>query len=258
MPRILITNDDGIHYQGIRALERALMPLGDIYVVAPSHEMSAASRAITLGRPLRIDRIDAHHYAVDGTPVDCVTLAINVILDSLPDLIVSGINQGANLGDDVLYSGTVAGAAEAIVYGLPGVAFSLQGRGELDFTPAAAFATILVQKVLQDGLPERTMLNVNIPRKAIRGVRVTRQGNKVIQTRITEGLDPRGRKYYWIGEDKSTWNPEAGTDYQAILDGYISITPLQNDLTNAAALSLFKSWDSLPYGDPITKRQATE
>lgn len=249
MPRILITNDDGIYSPGIISLQRQLQPLGEIIVVAPSHEMSAASRAITLSRPLRIDQIDEHHYSVDGTPVDCVTLAMAKILtDGRPDLIVSGINRGANLGDDVLYSGTVAGAAEAIIYGLPGLAFSLQGRGELNFEPAAEFAALMVRKVLKEGLPERTVLNINIPQGTIRGIRWTRQGNKVAHTRIMEGSDPRGRKYYWIGEEVITWDHEDGTDFQAISQGYISITPLQSNLTNFAALSaMAASWKSLTY-----------
>jgi 5'-nucleotidase len=258
MPRILITNDDGIHSPGIISLERQLRPLGEITVVAPSHEMSAASRAITLTRPLRIDKIDEHHYSVDGTPVDCVTLAMAKILtDHPPDLIVSGINRGANLGDDVLYSGTVAGAAEAIIYGLPGVAFSLQGRGELNFEPAAEFAARMVHKVLHEGLPERTVLNINIPQGDIRGVRWTRQGNKIVRTRIMEGSDPRGRKYYWIGEEVIAWNHEDGTDYQAIRDGYISITPLQSNLTNFAVLSAAASWNSLTYEYQPLESQAS-
>jgi 5'-nucleotidase len=258
MPRILITNDDGIHYRGIVALERALQPLGETIVVAPSHEMSAASRAITLSRPLRMDKIDESHYSVDGTPVDCVTLAMAKILpDNPPDIIVSGINQGANMGDDVLYSGTVAGAAEAIIYGLPGVAFSLQGRGELNFGPAADFAARIVEKVLAESLPERTILNINIPRGVIRGVRMTRQGNKIVRTRIMEGIDPRGRKYYWIGEEHTTWNHEDGTDYQAVQDGYISITPLQSNLTNYAALSAAGSWNSLTYEYQPLESQAS-
>lgn len=259
MPRILLTNDDGIHHRGIVALEKSLQPLGEIVVVAPTHEMSAASRAITLSRPLRIDQIDDTHFAVDGTPVDCVTLAMNKILvGAPPDIIVSGINQGANLGDDVLYSGTVAGAAEAIAYGLPGVAISVEGRGETDFEPAARFAAVAVEKVLREGLPERTVLNINVPRGPIRGVRVTRQGIKVIRTRILEGLDPRGRKYYWIGEELSFWDEQRGTDYQAVRDGYISVTPLQTDLTNDKALSMAAAWNSLSYEDQRRQSQIAE
>jgi 5'-nucleotidase len=248
MPRILITNDDGIHSEGLGILDERLRQLGEVVVVAPSHEMSAASRALTLTRPLRIVKIDESHYAVDGTPADCVTLAMNKILDGRPpDIVVSGINRGGNLGDDVFYSGTVAGAMEAIIYGLPGVAFSLIGRGQFDFGPAADFAVAAVAKILRDGLPERTVLNINLPRDPIRGVRLTRQGIKVVRTKIIEGTDPRGRQYYWIGEELAIWNHAEGTDYQAIRDGYISVTPLQSNLTNEEAFSQIESWNALSY-----------
>jgi 5'-nucleotidase len=246
MPRILITNDDGIHSQGIRKLEEALRAIGEVIVVAPSHEMSAASHALTLGRPLRIDRIDEYHFAVDGTPVDCVTLAMGEILrEAPPDIIVSGINHGGNLGDDVLYSGTVAGAMEALVYSLPGVAISQVGRGEVDFEPAAHFAAILVRRILAEGLPERTVLNVNIPRGPIRGVRLTHQGTRVARIRIHPGVDPRGRRYYWIGEEHAEWNHEEMSDYEAVREGYISITPLHNNLTNFRALEQLHTWAAL-------------
>lgn len=246
MPRILITNDDGIHSEGIRKLEEKLRQVGDVIVVAPSHEMSAASHALTLGRPLRIDRIDDRHFAVDGTPVDCVTLALCTILrQAPPDIIVSGINQGGNLGDDVLYSGTVAGAMEALVYGLPGIALSQVGRGEVDFEPAAQFAVSLVRKVLTQGLPERTVLNVNVPRGPIRGVRLTHQGTRVARIRIHEGVDPRGRTYYWIGEEHAEWDHDEMSDYEAIREGYISITPLHNNMTNFRALEDLRSWVAL-------------
>jgi 5'-nucleotidase len=245
MPRILITNDDGIHSEGIGALEKQLCQVGEVIVVAPSHEMSAASRALTLTRPLRIDKIDESHYAVDGTPADCVTIAMNKILTGrLPDIVVSGINRGGNLGDDVFYSGTVAGAMEAVVYGLPGIAISLLGRGEFDFGPAADFAVFAISKILREGLPERTVLNVNVPQGPIRGVRLTHQGVKIVHTRIIEGTDPRGRKYYWIGEELSTWDAIDGTDYQAIRDGCISVTPLQSNLTNHDAFSELESWNT--------------
>jgi 5'-nucleotidase len=248
MPKILITNDDGIHADGIRALEAALRELGSVIVVAPSHEVSAASHALTLGRPLRIDRIDETHYAVDGTPTDCITLAMcKIITDEWPSLIVSGINHGGNLGDDVLYSGTVAGALEAIVYGLPGIAVSQVGRGTYDFGPAAHFALLAARKVLQEGLPERTVLNINVPRGPIRGVRLTHQGTKIVRTRIHEGVDPRGREYYWIGEEHSTWNHEEMSDYEAIRDGFISVTPLQNNLTNFRVLDELQSWNVLSH-----------
>ncbi len=242
MPRILVTNDDGIHSEGILALADALRPLAEVFVIAPAYEMSAASHSLTLTRPLRIQQIDPHHFAVDGTPTDCVTIAMNQVLKtSPPDLIVSGINKGGNLGDDISYSGTVAGAMEAIIYGLPGIAFSLVQRTNFNFSPAADFAARVAEKVLLNGLPPRTALNVNIPAGQIKGSRITRQGNKIIKPTIIEGTDPRQRKYYWIGEEAFTWNEEPGTDYEALRQGLISITPLRNDLTNYQAIEELQS-----------------
>jgi 5'-nucleotidase len=246
MPKILVTNDDGIHSEGIVALEESLRALGEVMTVAPAHEMSAASHSLTLNRPLRIDRIDDCHYSVDGTPTDCVTLAMNIVMaGSRPDIVVSGINKGGNLGDDVTYSGTVAGALEASIYGLPGLAISLVQRTDFDFRAAAEFATELARRVLTDGLPVGTLLNVNVPPGPIRGVRITRQGNKVVKPTIIEGTDPRQRKYYWIGEESVTWNDEDGTDYHALRQGLVSMTPLRNDLTDFRVLAEIESrdWD---------------
>jgi 5'/3'-nucleotidase len=249
MPRILVTNDDGIHSAGIIALALALEELGDVIVVAPAHEMSAASHSLTLMRPLRIEQIDDRHFSVDGTPTDCVTLAMNQVMKgNLPDLVVSGINKGGNLGDDVTYSGTVAGALEAAIYGLPGIAVSLVQRVNFDFGPAAEFAASLARRVLGDGLPRGTLLNVNVPPGPIRGAQVTRQGTKIIRPTIIEGTDPRQRKYYWIGEESLTWNEEEGTDYEAVRHGLVSITPLRNDMTDYRVLDEIKSrdWQNRP------------
>src|SRR3954470_9456438 len=178
MTRILLTNDDGIYSDGLVKLEEALREVGEVYTVAPASEMSGASHSLTLARPLRIRRIDERHWTVDGTPTDCVTLALNKILspEELPDICVSGINHGGNLGDDATYSGTVAGALEATILGVPGLAFSLVARENFDFTEAAAFAVVAVRKVLDEGLPEGTLLNINLPPGEIKGVKVTRQG----------------------------------------------------------------------------------
>jgi 5'-nucleotidase len=248
MTKILVTNDDGIHSAGIKALAEALEELGDVVVVAPAHEMSAASHSLTLMRPLRIEKIDERHYSVDGTPTDCITLAMSHILkDDLPSLVVSGINKGGNLGDDVTYSGTVAGALEAAIYGLPGIAMSLVQRVNFDFGPAAELARELARRVLGDGLPQGTLLNVNVPPGPVRGVRVTKQGTKIIKPTIIEGTDPRQRKYYWIGEESLTWNEEEGTDYEALRHGLVSITPLRNDMTDYRVLDEIKSrdWDAI-------------
>jgi 5'-nucleotidase len=248
MPRILVTNDDGIHSAGIIALAEALRALGDVTVVAPAHEMSAASHSLTLTRPLRIEKIDDAHYSIDGTPTDCVTLAMNKILkEQPPDIVLSGINKGGNLGDDVSYSGTVAGALEASIYGLPGIAVSLVQRIDFDFAYASEFAAELARRVLDNGLPRGTLLNVNLPPGPVRGVRVTRQGTKIIKPTIIEGTDPHQRKYYWIGEEALTWNEEEGTDYEALRQGLVSITPLRNDLTDYRMLEEIRSrdWDTV-------------
>jgi 5'-nucleotidase len=247
MVRILLTNDDGIHSDGLTKLEEALRELGDVYVVAPASEMSGASHSLTLSRPLRIRRIDERHWTVDGTPTDCVTLALNQILgpDELPDICCSGINYGANLGDDASYSGTVAGALEATILGVPGLAFSLVARENFDFTQAARFAVTAARKVLTDGLPEGTLLNINIPPGELAGVRVTRQGIKKARPIITEHIDPRGKAYYWIGEEYYGTSAEDGTDYAAVEAGCVSVTPMRSDMTNHSALDALDLWNRM-------------
>ncbi len=244
MTRILLTNDDGIQSNGLIKLEEALREIGDVYVVAPASEMSGASHSLTLARPLRIRQIDERHWSVDGTPTDCVTLALNKIFpaDEIPDVCVSGINHGGNLGDDASYSGTVAGALEATILGVPGLAFSLVTRERFDFREAAQFAVVAVQKVLAEGLPEGTLLNINIPAKEIKGVRVTRQGIKNARPVISEHIDPRGKPYFWIGEEYFNNSAADGTDYNAIDQGYISVTPLKSDMTDHHALTAIESW----------------
>src|SRR6266540_202188 len=245
MTRILLTNDDGIHSNGLIKLEEALKTVGDVYVVAPVAEMSGASHSLTLARPLRIRQIDERHWTVDGTPTDCVTLALNKILspEEVPDICASGINHGGNLGDDATYSGTVAGALEATILGVPGLAFSLVARENFDFCESANFAQTAVKKVLAEGLPEGTLLNINIPPGEIRGVRVTRQGIKNARPVISEHIDPRGKPYFWIGEEYFGTNSADGTDYHAIELGYISVTPLKSDMTDHRALTAIESWN---------------
>jgi len=247
MTRILLTNDDGIHSEGLVKLEQALQEVGEVFVVAPAAEMSGASHSLTLGRPLRIRQIDNHHWTVDGTPTDCVTLALHKILqeDQLPHLCVSGINHGGNLGDDATYSGTVAGALEATILGVPGIAVSLVARENFDFTDAARFALLAVRKILSEGLPEGTLLNMNVPPGEIKGVKVTRQGIKNARPVISEHIDPRGKPYFWIGEQYFRSNAEDGTDYRAIEDGYVSITPLKSDMTDHEAMTQIGSWNYL-------------
>jgi 5'-nucleotidase len=216
-------------------------------VVAPASEMSGASHSLTLARPLRIRHIDDRHWSVDGTPTDCVTLALNKILkpEEMPDICVSGINHGANLGDDATYSGTVAGALEATILGVPGIAMSLVARDNWDFTTAAQFAVKAAEKTLKEGLPEGTLLNINVPLGEIKGVRVTRQGIKNAKTLVSQHIDPRGKPYYWIGEEYFRSSAEDGTDYKAIEDGYVSVTPLRADMTDHRALQALDTWNYL-------------
>jgi 5'-nucleotidase len=244
-PRILITNDDGIHSEGIEALEAAMNEIGEVYVVAPESEMSGASHSLTLARPLRIRQIDERHWTIDGTPTDCVTLALNRILSNgeRPSICVSGINHGANLGDDATYSGTVAGAMAAPILGVPGIAFSLVATRSHDFTESARIAIEVTRKALVDGIPEWTLLNVNIPKGVPNGIRVTRQGFKEARPVISEHIDPRGKPYYWIGEVREGFRAAGGTDFEAIDEGYVSVTPMRTDLTNHGALEGMKDWE---------------
>lgn len=255
MTRILLTNDDGIQSNGLIKLEEALREVGDVYVVAPASEMSGASHSLTLARPLRIRQIDERHWTVDGTPTDCVTLALNKIFpgNEIPNVCVSGINHGGNLGDDASYSGTVAGALEATILGVPGLAFSLVARERFDFSEAAQFAIVAVRKVLAEGLPEGTLLNINIPAKEIKGVRVTRQGIKNARPVISEHIDPRGKPYFWIGEEYFNNSAADGTDYNAIDQGYISVTPLKSDMTDHRALTAIESWSYLMANELLHK-----
>ncbi len=244
--RILITNDDGIHSEGIAALEAALKQIGDVYVVAPESEMSGAAHSLTLSKPLRIRQIDDRHWTVDGTPTDCVVLALNQILpvDEHPHICCSGINHGANLGDDATYSGTVAGALEATILGVPGLAFSLTSSRSHDFTESARVAREVTAKALAEGIPTGTLLNVNVPVGVPVGIRVTKQGFKTARPVISEKIDPRGKPYYWIGEVREGFRAEGGTDFEAIADGFVSVTPMRSDLTNHHVLEHLRSWNS--------------
>lgn len=241
---ILVTNDDGVHSPGIVVLAEALTHLGRVVVVAPDRERSAVGHSLTLHHPLRAEELRPGVFAVDGTPTDCVNLGIHGLLDSRPDLVVSGINRGGNLGDDITYSGTVAAALEATLMGVPALAFSLDGasfRAE-DFRPSAAFAAGLAAKVLARGLPPDTFLNVNFPPSPPRGVRLTRQGKRRYGDVVVEKVDPRGKKYYWIGVGELGFEEAEGTDFAAVHDGYVSVTPLHLDLTNYRSFEALSSW----------------
>jgi 5'-nucleotidase len=232
-----VTNDDGVFSEGIHALADALRPLGHVTVVAPTSESSAIGHALTLIRPLRLEHLREDVYAVDGTPTDCVTLAFVKLFDREPDLVVSGINKGYNLGDDVTYSGTVAGALEGVLLGAPGIAVSACRSRHYDFTQAGRAARLVAEHVLAHGLPPRTLLNVNVPREPALGMRVTVQAKRRWYPDALEAEDPRGRPYFWIREGRADWEPDEDSDYQAVRDGWISVTPLQPDLTNRDALA---------------------
>jgi 5'-nucleotidase len=237
---ILLTNDDGIFAPGLAAAKKALQPLGDVFVVAPLHEQSASSHSITLNKPLRVKEMAGLGFAVSGTPADCVFMATEVILrDRKPDLVVSGINAGANLGIDVIYSGTVAAALEGAYRGTSAIAISQVGYHDLDYTLAAAFLSPLAAHVLSHPLPAETILNVNVPKKAQLPLRyrLSEIGRHSYADVIEERHDPRGKPYYWIGGTWAGFQKIPGTDCVAIGEGLISITPLQILLGSQAASS---------------------
>ena len=237
---ILVSNDDGIHSEGLHALEEALRTIGEVYTVAPDRERNAVSHALTLHRPLRIDEIAPRRFAVNGTPTDCINLAVKGFLEVRPDLVVSGINKGPNLGDDVTYSGTVAAAMEGALLGIPSIAVSVASMSSVyQFGPAAEFATALAAHVAAQGLPPKTLLNVNTPnltRHELKGYRFTHQGKRRYNEKLEICPNPRGKQYYWIGGDDLGFDQEDGTDCAAIHEGFISITPLQVDFTDYRAL----------------------
>jgi len=232
MTRILVTNDDGIFSEGIKLLAAALSTLAEVTVVAPDREQSAMGHALTLSRPLRMQRIEENWYAVDGTPTDCVNLGVlSLLKDTPPDLVCSGINFGLNLGDDVTYSGTVSATFEGSLLGIPSLAFSQEVGEGFSFAAAAEFARALVETLLAEKeLPRGLLLNVNVPNGQIGGVSFTKLGRRFYTQSIVEKLDPRGRKYYWIAGTPQ-WQKASGTDFEAISSGRISVTPLHLDLT---------------------------
>ncbi|MFQ5840416.1 MAG: 5'/3'-nucleotidase SurE [Candidatus Methylomirabilales bacterium] len=244
-PLVLVTNDDGAHAPGLLALARAMEALGEVYVVAPDRERSAAGHSLTLHRPLRATEIRERFFMVDGTPTDCVALAVMGILKERPRLLASGINQGANMGDDVTYSGTVSAAFEGMLLGIPSMAVSLVDAPGADREVAARVATRLGRLILNRGIPLDTLLNVNVPAGRARGFSVTRQGKRTYNEVIVEKVDPRGRAYYWIGGGAPAWEMGEGTDYQAVSAGRVSVTPLHLNLTNVQALEELRAWEGL-------------
>jgi 5'-nucleotidase len=241
LKRIVLTNDDGIFSEGLKLLARALAELAEVFVVAPDREQSATGHALTLSRPLRMQQTEPNWYAVDGTPTDCVNLAVLWLLkDRPPDLVCSGINFGTNLGDDVTYSGTVSATFEGTLLGIPSVAFSQEVAQGFSWEPAARFARLLVETLLEQPAPKDLLLNVNVPAGEVQGVSFTRLGRRVYKQTIVEKLDPRGRKYYWIAGTPE-WHAGEGTDFEALSQGRISVTPLHLDLTYYPGLEAFAS-----------------
>lgn len=242
--RILVSNDDGVHAEGIRALSEALAACGEVIVVAPDRNRSGASHSLTLEVPLRVTRIaETGYHAVKGTPTDCVHLAVNELVRPEPDMVVAGINHGANLGDDVIYSGTVAAATEGRHLGFPSLAISLVGKTH--FSTAAHYAALLVKGMMVHPLPADQILNVNVPDlplDQIKGVRVTRLGNRHRAESVICTEDPRGQPIYWIGPPGSQQDAGEGTDFAAIEQGYVSITPLTIDMTAYSSLAGLGAW----------------
>ena len=255
MTTILVTNDDGIGVPGLTALARALSGIGRVVVVAPDRDQSAVSHALTLTHPLRVKRHAEDVYSVDGTPTDCVNLGVFNLLSKKVDLVVSGINRGFNLGDDVTYSGTVAAAFEGRLLGYPAIAVSrsvlpAHARKETawpheleeTYEAAAAFAAVLARTVLEKGIPDDTLLNVNVPLPPLRGVRVTRLGRRIYTEGVIERLDPSGRQYFWIGGAPPEWTHDSRSDHAAVSDGCVSVTPLHLDLTHDRVMDELSGW----------------
>lgn len=244
MPNILITNDDGIHAPGLRALVEAVKDLGTITIVAPSNERSAAAQSLTLRQPIYCDQIAEREYAVEGTPADAMILAFHALLKEKPDIVISGINRGGNAGENIYYSGTVGAAMEAAINRVPAIAVSVAYRGqrEFDFAPAGRFTRALAPLVLREGLLPGVMLNVNVPQDWTGEVRFTRQSSKITRNLLQPGTDPRGRHYYWLSEQQFTEGIDPDTDHAAVRDGAVSITPLEIDHTHSRSLDHLSHW----------------
>jgi 5'/3'-nucleotidase len=257
LAEILLTNDDGVHAPGIVILADALSKVGRVTVVAPDREKSASSQSLTLHDPIRCDAVAERRYSVSGTPSDCVILALHYLLPKRPDLVISGINRGPNLGRDIGYSGTVAGAVEGANHDIPAFAVSLAMSTEYQYEAAAQFSASLAEKMLESPLPKGSILNVNVPAPPIKGVRITVQGKRNIRNLIVENTDPRGRKYFWLDQDLHM--PEAeenpASDYLAVTEGYVSLTPLRIDRTNYDLAETMATWPAPLFKETISVTQ---
>jgi 5'-nucleotidase len=253
MANILLTNDDGYGAQGLRALQEALEDLAAVWVVAPLAEQSGTAQSLTLRRPIVVHPKEPRHWAVDGTPADAVIVALHRLLPERPDLVISGINHGANMGENVYYSGTVGAAREAALHHIPAVAMSLCSR-KLNFVNAARIARSAAEIVLKEGLPDQVLLNVNVPEPWSGEVRFTRQSKKITRNQLTEGKDPKGRSYYWIFEQKIDKDIEPDTDYAAVFAGDASVTPLHLDPTHDESLERLAPWAELMGAGAASKK----
>ena len=244
--RFLLTNDDGVHARGLSVLADAVADLGRGVVVAPDRQQSASSHSLTMHRPLRATRVEEDRYVVDGTPTDCVLVAVNQLLEERPDFVLSGVNHGPNMGEDVLYSGTVAAAMEATILGIPSIAVSFAGNREERLRDYAPRVRALLRTLLRrDDFPEETFFNVNLPPEHpedVAGVRVTALGRRVYSDSLTRSEDPHGREYFWIGGGQSHWRGREDSDFRAVEAGYISVTPMHLDLTNFELIEKVRSW----------------
>ncbi len=244
---ILITNDDGFGAEGLRVLEETLVDVGTVWVVAPDREQSGQGHALTLHHPLRYEKRGVRRFAVQGTPTDCIYLGVHRILEARPRLVVSGINRGINMGDDLTYSGTVSAAFEATLMTVPAFAISQEiGEEGVGFEAAGRFARTLAREILRRGLPPDTLLNVNVPKSPPRGVRVTRQGKRLYPGGVIERVDPKGRAYYWIGGAPAAWEDDPASDFAALAEAFVSVTPLHLDLTNYKVIDEVTRWNLAP------------
>jgi 5'-nucleotidase len=243
MPHILLTNDDGIQARGLRALAKELADFATVSIVAPSREQSGAAQALTLRQPIICHQEGERAWAIEGTPADCVIVAMHKLLPEKPDLVISGINHGGNLGENVYYSGTVGAAREAALHHVPALAMSLCSKApNVSFEPAARLAHSAAQLILKEGLPDQVLLNVNVPEPWGGEAKFTRQSKKITRNQLTEGRDPRGRIYFWLTEQRIDGDVEPDTDYAAVFAGAASVTPLHLDPTDTKSLNHLSHW----------------
>jgi 5'/3'-nucleotidase len=246
MTHILLTNDDGYQAAGLLALAQILRDFATISIVAPASEQSGAAQSLTLRQPIVCNKIADRQWAVDGTPADCVIVALHKLLPEKPDLVISGINAGANLGENIYYSGTVGAARESALHHIPSLAMSLCSKSQsANFDTSARIARSTAELILKYGLPDQVLLSINVPAHWTGGVRLTRQSKKITRNQLTEGQDPRGRSYFWLFEQKIDKDVEPDTDYAAIFAGHISVTPLHLDPTHAGSLTGLAHWAAI-------------